>query len=175
MNADKAQYFVGVTGHRHLPQERLNVISSQVMEYFSSEIARKGTDNITVLSALAEGSDTLCAKLALDMGLRLIVPLPMSALEYRKDFSQQAVGDFDCLLSMAEQVFVARPEEPVPPDPNRGFYYRQVGIFVARHCDALLAVWNGSERDTPDGAGTWETVKLVREAGKPIHRVAIEQ
>jgi len=44
---------------------------------------------------------------------------------------------------------------------------------VAKNCDIMLAVWDGVEKDAPDGAGTWETVKLAREVGKPINRVAI--
>jgi hypothetical protein len=97
----------------------------------------------------------------------------MNALEYRRDFPESAAAELDCLLSLADQAFVALPSEPVPPNPQRGFYYRQAAIFVVKHCDILLAVWDGEERDTPDGAGTWETVKLTWELRKPIHHVIL--
>jgi len=166
-------YSIGVTGHRHLPQERLQNLSAEIKAFYQNEIAQHGTENIAVLSSLAEGADTLCAKLALDEGLRLTVPLPMNALEYRKDFSISAAAEFDCLLSLADHVFVVQPEEPLPPGPQRGFLYRQAGICLARHCDVLLAVWDGMEMDTRDGAGTWETIKLAQILGKPIRRVPI--
>jgi len=159
---------IGVTGHRHPPPERLPALTAKIQAFFQEETSRYGAEQLTVFSSLSTGADTLCAKLALDAGLRLVVPLPMSALKYRKDFPEAAVAEFDCLLSLADEVFVVQPEEMLPPDPLRGFYYRQAGIYVAKHCDVLLAVWDGTERDTPDGAGTWETVKLAQGFGKPI-------
>jgi len=151
-----------------LPVECIPALSAEILAFYQKEIAQHGAENVTVLSHLAEGADTLCASLALEAGLRLAIPLPMDMQEYRKDFSEEAAAEFDRLLSLAELVFVVQPEDPVPPDPQRGFYYRQAGIYVANNCDVLLAVWDGLERDTPDGAGTWETVKLARKAGKRV-------
>ena len=115
----------------------------------------------------------LCAKLAVDLGLRLVVPLPMNATEYRKGFSGNALAEFDFLLSIADEVVAVAPEETAPAHLSRRFYYRQAGIYVVKNSDTLLAVWDGEERDTPDGAGTWETVKLSRGIGKTFFRVAM--
>ena len=163
-----SQYIIGVTGHRRLPPDRVPALTAEIAAFYQKEIARLGAGSITVLSSLAAGADTLCVKLALDAGLRLIVPLPVPALEYREDFTGPAAAEFDCLLSLADRALVAPPEEVAPPEPPRGFYYRQAAIYIVRHCDILLAVWDGVERDTPDGAGTWETVKLARLYGKKI-------
>ena len=103
----------------------------------------------------------------------MVIPLPFQASEYRKDFTGAAASEFDCLLSLADEAFVVSAEEPTPDNPERGFFYRQTGIYVAKHCDILLAVWDGAEKDAPDGAGTWETVKLAREFGKPVRHVSI--
>jgi hypothetical protein len=164
-------FTIGVTGHRKLPEGKIPAITQEVKDFYSA-MQREHGGQITVLSPLAEGADMLCAKLALDMGLRLIVPLPMSASEYRKDF-KVAAAEFDCLLSMADKVFTVTPIEDIPAHTSRGFYYRQAGIYVVKHCDILLAVWDGTERDTTDGAGTWETVKLARESGKAVQRIVI--
>ena len=170
---DQNPYIVGITGHRHLPSGQVPSLTVHIQEFFQEAAARHGAENITVLSQLAEGADTLCAKAALDAGLRLAVPLPMNIPEYRMEFRESAVVELDYLLSMADKVFVVPPEDPVPRNPKRGFYYRQAGIYVARHCDVLLAVWDGVKRDTPDGAGTWESVKLAHRFEKPIHHIAI--
>jgi hypothetical protein len=175
MSDDKVRYFIGITGHRHLPLDRLPALTAEIQAFYEVEKAEHGTENITVLSPLAEGADTLCAKLAVDMGLRLAAPLPMSKSEYREDFSGNALAEFDFLLSMADEVFTVTPEEPVLAHPQRGFYYRQAGIYVAKNCDILLAVWDGAEQDTPDGAGTWETVKLAREFGKELYLIVSSQ
>ena len=148
-------------------------ITQSIKDFFTETQKAHRDSEITVLSSLAEGADMLCAKLALDMGFRLVVPLPICASEYRKDFMGTAAHEFDCLMSMADEVFTVTQYELVPDHPTRGFYYRQAGIHVVKHCDVLLAVWDGKEKGTVDGAGTWETVKLAREFEKPIYRVAI--
>lgn len=157
-------FIIGVTGHRKLPKERLPGIEQSVKSYYAD--MKASHKSVTVVSSLAEGADTLCAKLALEFGFRLIVSLPMSADEYQKDFRDTT--DFDALLSKADEVFTVEPQEAVSDTPSRGFYYRQAGIYVTKHCNILLAVWDGEERDTPDGAGTWETIKLARRFGKPV-------
>ena len=168
-----ASYTIGITGHRYLPPDHIPSLKSKIQRFYQEIISRHKAENITVLSPLADGADNLCAKLALDAGLRLVVPLPMNALDYRESFSGITAVEFDCLLSLADQVFVVQPEEVIPPNPQQGFHFRQAGIYVVKHCDILLAVWDGIEQDTPDGAGTWETVKLAREHGKPVFHIAI--
>jgi hypothetical protein len=107
------------------------------------------------------------------MGMRLVAALPMNATAYRVDFSNGvALAEFDCLLSMADETFVVTPSESVPDRPERGFFYRQAGIYVTKRCDVLLAVWEGIENDTSDGAGTWETIKLARALSKKIFYVS---
>ena len=167
------QYIIGITGHRRLPPGRVPAIAAEIQVFYRKEIARRGAENITVMSSLAEGADTLCAKLALNAGLRLAAPLPMNAPEYHGNFTETAAAEFDFLLAAADETFTVPPEEAVPAHPSSGYYYRQAGIYVVKHCDILLAVWDGTERDTADGAGTWETVKLAREMGRKICRVII--
>lgn len=174
----KSGYVIGITGHRRLPPDSLSGLTAEVRMFCRDKSVKYGSANITVLSSIAEGADTLCANVALDENLRLIVPLPMPAAEYREDFSTiKAVAEFDRLLALADRVFVVSPEEPVPNananEPSRGFWYRQAGIYVAKHCDALLAIWDGAEKDTPDGAGTWETIKLAKSAGTEIKIINI--
>ena len=164
---------IGVTGHRKLPKDKILTVSQEVTDFFIKKINLHAKSNITVLSSLAEGVDMLCAKLAIDMGLRLIVPLPINKLEYLKDFSEETTADFNFISSKADDIFIVTPEEIIPDSLSRGFYYRQAGIYVAKHCDVLLAVWDGVENDTKDGAGTWETVKIARKFEKEIYHLTI--
>ncbi|MDR1706287.1 MAG: hypothetical protein LBS19_16630 [Clostridiales bacterium] len=165
-------FTVGVTGHRRLLAEQLPVITQEAKTFLIETKAAHG--EARVLSPCAEGADMLCAGLALELGLRLAVPLPMDSAEYRKDFPASAAAEFDRLLALADEAFRVLPQEPVPPGlVPRGFYYRQAGIYVARRCDILLAVWYGLEHDPPDGAGTWETVKLARQGGKAVKIISV--
>ncbi|GHT66867.1 hypothetical protein AGMMS50239_29040 [Bacteroidia bacterium] len=164
-------FTIGITGHRNLPPKSLPSIQQELKSFYEKIKQQHPTAEITVLSSLAAGADTLCAKAALEMGFRLIVPLPMEVQEYRKDFSAEAATEFDCLLTKADQVFVVAPEEPKPEPCERGFYYRQAGIYVAKHCDILLAIWDGVGKEMPDGAGTYETIRLARKYGVTIKTI----
>ena len=163
-----SEFYIGITGHRHLPPGRLDILNAEIRLIYQNIATQHRAESIVVYSSLAEGADMLCAKLACNAGFRVFVPLPMKAIEYRKSFSETTATEFDCLLSLADQIFVVSPEEPIPPNVQQGFFYRQAGMFVAKNCDILLAIWNGIERDTIDGAGTWETIKMARGFGKAI-------
>lgn len=157
-------FVVGVTGHRDIPPDYISTLERQVGILLSDIKTQHPQCPITILSSLAEGADQLCAYAALDAGLRLVAPLPMDANEYRKDFSEQAALEFDRLCSLADDVFIVTPNEPVPPRPERGFYYRQAGLYVVKHSHVLIALWDGVKNDTTDGAGTYETVKSALSA-----------
>lgn len=173
MDASSEMYVIGVTGHRYLLPDLVPGLKTRISAFFDLQKQQYGAENITVLSPLAEGADMLCAKLALDRGLRLVVPLPLPKLEYRMDFSSAATAEFDYLLSLADNVFVVRAEEPSVGSSSKGFCYRQTGIYLAKHCDILLALWDGVRLDTPDGAGTWETIKLAERFGKQLWHLAV--
>lgn len=167
-----SEFIIGITGHRELPENKQKIIEQTVKEFFA-KMRREHGEEITVLSSLAEGADILCAKLALNMGLRLVAPLPMSISEYRRDFSGKAAAELDSLLFAASEVLTVPHQEVPPANPTNGFYYRQAGIYVASNCNILLALWNEKENNTPDGAGTWETIKLAREKGKAVQIVPV--
>jgi len=169
----KSEYAIGITGHRRLLPDSTSELMAEVRRVYREKAGQCDAANIAVLSSAAEGADTLCAHLALDEGYRLIVPLPMSAMEYRKDFSEAAAAEFDKLLSLADEVLVVSADEPIPKNHSRGFWYRQAGLYVVKHCNVLLAIWNGVEKDTPDGAGTWETVKVARKCGKEVCYITV--
>ena len=169
MKRSENDYIIGVTGHRVLPDESVPVITQSVRDFFQEIKTTYSESRITVLSPLAEGADILCAKIAPDFGMRLVVPLPMPEHEYLMDFSDKE--DFFLLTAEADDVFVVKPEEPVPARPTTGFYFRQAGLYVAKNCDVLLAIWDGIKRNSPDGAGTWATIQAARQFGKPIRQI----
>jgi hypothetical protein len=138
---------------------------------------------LIVLSSLAEGADRLIARVAMKLGAKLIAPLPLEPDEYRRDFEPEgrikpnAAEDFDSLLAQAVEARVmpfakANSDEPDPlaairTDPNkRALQYREVGLFIVRHCHVLIALWNGDESNTAVG-GTTEVVRFKRD-GIPL-------
>src|SRR3984893_18186601 len=167
---------IGVTGHRDLRDEHIGELERRVGVVFdriaSDYLTGDDATPIVVLSALAEGADQLVARIALDRGALLVAPLPMPIAEYRKDYQPgsmpDAEGEFDRLLARA----IIVPEIPLV-DGNtieairtdaarRALQYRATGIFIVRHCQILLSLWDGDECDLRTG-GTAEIVRLQRE------------
>ncbi|MDR2973867.1 MAG: hypothetical protein LBV00_04010 [Propionibacteriaceae bacterium] len=125
-----------------------------------------------MLSSLADGADRLCARVALDMGCRLRVPLPMARADYERDFGEESRREFDYLLSQAEDAFVVGSLEPTPNQPRRGYFYRQAGLYVARQSHLLIALWDGVEVLYPEGGGTYETVRFTCREGGIVHCIS---
>jgi len=155
----------GVTGHRDLRPEDIETLESAVRGIFQEFLRRYPATPLSVLSPLAEGADRLVARVALQCGVRLVVPLPMPSSLYEMDFeTAESRAEFQELLSQAEEQF----EMPLIGDgdsadlaaqaPGREKQYAQVGVYIARQCQILLALWDG----LPSGkvAGTADIVRL---------------
>jgi hypothetical protein len=174
---------VGVTGHRDLREGDYPVLERKVREVFESLIRSYPHTPIILLSPLAEGSDRLAARVALQLEqMRLIVPLPMREELYRHDFTRPGSQDeFDQLLGQAEQSFVlpvldGRPEEEISERGRaRDLQYEQVGAYIARHSHILIALWDGLKTEMT--AGTSKIVQFQQE-GVPEpyapHRTALD-
>jgi hypothetical protein len=177
---DRLPLVIGVTGHRDLREEDVPRLEAEVAAIIArlrhDYLEDDGETPIIVLSALAEGADRLVARVALAQGARLIAPLPLPREEYRRDFepglqSGNAV-EFDALLAQA----IAAPvipfghgnslEEVRADRRKRAEQYRAVGLFITRHSNALIAIWDGDESNMAAG-GTAEVVKFTRE-GIPL-------
>src|SRR5690242_8087864 len=98
---------VGVTGHRDILDIALPELEKIVRGIFTDlEIHYRDTP-IILLSSLAEGADRLVARVALESGTRLWVPLPMPRLIYERDFRTDASrAEFDALISRADHCLV---------------------------------------------------------------------
>lgn len=174
-----AAFRVGVTGIRKIDPEiddRVRAETALVLALISEEVrkAAQTADSAAVyvkqadgsaacrlrlVSPLAEGSDRLVAEEALKAGYALYAPLPFSQSEYEKDFPESIEG-FRTLLSAAEVLEL---------DGTREFAnesYREVGRFVARNCDLLVAVWDGATERGP--GGTAEIVRFAASLGVPV-------
>jgi hypothetical protein len=97
---------IGITGHRDVRPEDMPVIEESLHKVFR-DIGRMCPHSpIYIITALAEGADRIAAKVALDLGMRIIAPLPMRRELYEKDFSSpESMVEFEELLSESEEWF----------------------------------------------------------------------
>lgn len=141
---------IGVTGHRDLVPAEIARIEARVRGLFEYLRSRFPDRPLQVLSPLAEGADRLVARIALDLGVSLAVPLPLPQAVFMEDFAEESSRrEFLELIGRADAVY----ELPVAPgsDParwaershDRNRQYAAAGIFLCAHSHLLLALWDG--------------------------------
>ncbi|MFJ4365049.1 hypothetical protein ACIP4S_12950 [Streptomyces chartreusis] len=146
---------IAVTGHMDLTEDSVPLVRDALRETL-----RPYADDLTGVSCIAKGSDSLFAEAVLELGGRLVVVVPS------KDYRQAKVKPdhaetFDRLLAAATEVVVLDHETA-----NRSAYEDANGTLLKR-AERLVAVWNGSPPN-PKGGGTADTVLEAREAGLPV-------
>jgi hypothetical protein len=155
---------VGVTSHRDLAPAQIPELQRRLKEAFAGLRERFPELQPIVLSPLAEGGDRLVAEAGLEIGARLIVPLPLPAAMYAQDFpTAQSREQFERLLGQADVVALPLPDGEGDIDAlrvqgaPRDRQYLMAGLYVASHCHLLFALWDGS-----DEGGVGGTAQIVR-------------
>ncbi len=161
---------MGVTGHRpgglnaadmdmlqNRIREVLAAIKNMAGDIHNSNVSLYGgpAPILRIISPLAEGSDRIAARQAMDLGYELQCPLPFERNEYKKDFAAaESQKEFTDLLRQATAVFELDGSRAASGDS-----YRAVGQIVLNQCDILLAVWDGN--DSKGRGGTGQIVQLA--------------
>lgn len=159
---------IGVTGHRDLRPEDVPFLEGVVRATFVDLQDKYPHSPLVLLSPLAEGGDRLTARVAADMGIRLVVPLPLPRDTYVQDFeTPESREEFERLLSRAESVIDMplvdgnTPEGIRVQGDERNRQYAMVGAYIARHSQLFLALWDGIEAEA-DGSQAGGTADIVR-------------
>ena len=175
-NLAASHLVIGITGHRNLRDQELPVLKNQVRVFFQNLQLRYPKLPLCLLSSLAAGSDQLVTEVALNMGIRVIAPLPMSPENYIADFdSEKSRATFTQQCQLAELITVplhhGSQEDSIKlPGPERDLQYAQAGIFVSSHCHILLAIWDGRESELLGGTAQVVNFHLQGSMPGPIDR-----
>ncbi len=174
----KIPIIIGVTGHRDLfPEDQQSLHESIKKSLKQVQEGAPGTP-LVMLTALAEGADSIAAEVAYMMEIPIIATLPMKIDEYAKDFGEgEAKSYFYSLVNKAWKVYEGPyyTKEPLHPEEyaaKRNTYYEEVGLFIIRQCNILIALWDGKVIDKK--GGTSHVVKMaqgeIRTSEKPLIR-----
>lgn len=174
---------VGVTGHRAdrltadlqaSARRRVEDVLDLIMA-LAAEIRAEGqrwyapdVNELRLISALAEGADTICAEVALQKGFKLDAPLPFSSEEYARDFQTEAASaTYRGLLANAARV-LELPGDRAVEDAA----YSLAGGAILASADILLAIWNG--QGSGGRGGTGDVVASALAMGKPVIHVPLD-
>ncbi|WOI52919.1 hypothetical protein [Parvularcula sp. LCG005] len=169
---------VGVTGHRQgrLDEADTGAIRSQIQNVLSrtaavcENLARTNTcydDQPPLLyfvSPVADGTDAMAAEVALELGYKLLVPLPFSAAKVAQSFPDATRPRFDRLIARADSVLELVPHASDGQAEDEA--YLEAGLATLRHADVMISVWDG---EAARGLGGTEMiVEAARDDGVPV-------
>ncbi|MER6617348.1 hypothetical protein [Streptomyces xantholiticus] len=146
---------LAVTGHMDLTEESVPLVRAALRELLAQY-----SDDLTGVSCIAAGSDSLFAEEVTALGGRLVVVIPSRDYRARKVKPDHAPV-FDHLIQAADDV-VTLPHETA----NRAAY-EAANAEVLKRADRLVAVWDGAP-PSGKGGGTADTVEEAHAAGLPV-------
>ncbi|RLC07013.1 MAG: hypothetical protein DRI57_26375 [Deltaproteobacteria bacterium] len=172
MTIPKIPIVIGVTGHRHLREDEIEMLRRKIREIFIFLRKHYPDTPLQILSPLAEGADRMVAQEALKLkqeghpDIHLIAPLPLPKEAYEKDFKIPEVQkEFEELLRQVEEEdwfefpFLKgnNRENTAKHGIPRNRQYGFVGAYIARHSHILIALWDG-KHDQNNVGGTSQVV-----------------
>jgi hypothetical protein len=184
---------IGIVGHRpdRLPSDKdlydkveqqvadvlsqirhqARAVCDEFSDYFAVE--SQASLELSLVTALAEGGDTIAAKAAIEQGYVIDAVLPFAQDNYQWDFKNEvALRQFCGLCSGARSRLVLpgkRTHSLIEKDPEADRAYEAAGLTVIGNCDILLTVWDeGASRGQ---GGTTDMVVAAASQGIPIIHV----
>lgn len=147
---------IAVTGHMDLTADSVPLVRAALME----TLKPYADGELTGVSCIAKGSDSLFAEAVLELGGRLVVVIPSQ--DYRENkVKPDHAETFDRLMEAAAEVLV------IPNETANRQAYEDANRTLLQRANRLVAVWNG-EPPTGKGGGTADTVIEACEAGLPV-------
>ena len=146
---------IGVTGHRHLTPETVELVTQAFEECVARHAANR---ELVGISCLAEGADQLFAEVVLKHGGALYAVIP--AEDYASKMTDPVRRDFDMYLHRARRV----TELPYPE--SKGPAYMAASLVLVERSDLVVAVWDGER--SASFSGTGDVVDYARQVGVPV-------
>ena len=176
-NIPENSFVIAVTGHRDLRPQDLEALRLEAKTVLAGIRNGMPEAHLLVLSGLAEGADQLVSEVAVEEGLALAAALPMPLDIYRVQMSEEAQEKLDKLLALSKVTIDLplegrTPEQIGTSDEARAACYEALALFLARHGEVLIALWDGRFSDKP--GGTYRVVQYARFGSLPASTERVE-
>jgi len=146
---------IAITGHMNLTADSVPLVRKAITDALTPYAG----EELTGISCIARGADSIFAQAVLDVGGKLEVVLPAAGYREQKVKPDHA-PQFDELMRRATTVHAMPYKEA-----NRVAYEAANEVLVST-CDTLFAVWDG--QSGADKGGTASVVEYARSCGVPV-------
>jgi seryl-tRNA(Sec) selenium transferase len=146
---------IAITGHMNLTSDSLPLVYKAITDALEPYAG----DELTGISCIARGADSIFAQAVLDVGGKLEVVLPAAGYREKKVKPDHAL-QFDELMRRAASVRV------MPFNEANRVAYEATNEMLVSTCDTLFAVWDG--QGGVDKGSTASVVEYARSRGVPV-------
>jgi ribosomal protein S20 len=148
---DMTSIKIGISGKRFIPKEDRAKINTHIKTRIKTILKKHQAFSFTGYSAIAAGADTLFAEVVKkELGQPLQIILPFAIEEYKKDFKDQELKDFENLISENGHFETATTTIPIDDDSrNKGYF--AAGKRIVDACDDMVIIWDGLKPGGPSG------------------------
>lgn len=159
-DTNKIPFFISITGHRDILTENENRLIQEIRQIIRNIKQWVPDTPIILLSALAEGADMLAAKAAIEEKIQLNVILPYDQNDYLDSFDDKSnISVFNDLMQKA-----SREDTLTCTSSYKKDCYKNLGQYLADHCNLLIALWDG--KSSPKEGGTSWVVEYKKKGKK---------
>ncbi len=148
---------IGITGHRGLTADIEDYVRREIRRILSAIPA----DQLTGVSCLADGADSIFAEVVLELGGRLSAVVPANA--YRDGLPTSHRVNYDQLLDAAYRV------QRLDFRDSSSEAHMEASRLIVNDADELIAVWDGEP--ARGYGGTADVITYARLQGIPIRIV----
>lgn len=144
---------IGVAGHREILPAARGDLEKEVRAVFNKFRDEHPSTPLAVLTALEYGADRLVAQQAIDMDIPfyVVLPWPIEGGSSPRPYAGGDDGSVELkkLLSQAAGTITMADSRPDGVEKPEDDPWELAGAFVVRHCQVLVALWDGDKtRDT---------------------------
>jgi hypothetical protein len=163
---------IAVSGHCDLYPEDTQRFEDTIRRIFRDLRCKYPNTPLLLLSGLAEGADRIAVRAAIAESVSYVAVLPMPAATYRRDFTSEVSDtEFEELrnregVRSIKLALVGNStlEEIGNKGEARDKQYEQLGEFLVRYSQILIAVWDGVRNGKKGGTGEVVAMKLREKA-----------
>lgn len=151
------EFVIGVTGHRDIVAADRDRLQAALRDTLGEMARQFEHAEVTLVSGLAEGADSLAAEVALEVGIGVTAVLPMPAVYYEADFEGTALDRFRRLLEhpgvrVAEMPLANGTDAAAIGEQSaRDAQYQLLADYIVRRSNVVLAIWDGKDVALPGG------------------------
>ncbi|MCK5128489.1 MAG: hypothetical protein KAQ68_01445, partial [Clostridiales bacterium] len=144
---------IAITGHRDLLPEKITEYENGIRTILKQTMRKYPDSTIQLLTGMAEGTDILGVKVALELGCSVIAVLPMAQEDFVKTFYKDkmdvSIVEFETIFAKVTKVIdLSKVYTETQSVTDR---FVRLRVYLTENSQMIIALWNGVKNNKLGG------------------------